>query len=120
MTWPPSRLPLERNELAILDDEEGDRRLAAGVVALLVERDAPDRAGQVGRRDRVAKLAEVDLQRGATLKIDLGKLRDAIAASDLTGAIGRIAFDEKGDNAGGETPVSFFIVKDGQFVPFEG
>ncbi|MDA0365737.1 MAG: branched-chain amino acid ABC transporter substrate-binding protein [Chloroflexi bacterium] len=63
------------------------------------------------------QVAEVD---GATLKIDLGKLRDAIAASDLTGAIGRIAFDEKGDNAGGETPVSFFIVKDGQFVPFEG
>ena len=65
-------------------------------------------------------LKSVAVADGDKLTIDLGKLRDAIAATDITGAIGKISFDAKGDNAGGETPVSFFVVKDGQFVPYGG
>ena len=65
----------------------------------------------------IEAVAEVS---GTSLTIDLAKLRDAIAATDMTGAIGHIQFDAKGDNAGGETPVSFFVVEDGQFVPYEG
>lgn len=68
----------------------------------------------------IEALKQVAVADGDALTIDLGALRDAIAATDITGAIGRIRFDEKGDNAGGETPVSFFVVQDGQFVPFEG
>ncbi|MBM3138663.1 MAG: branched-chain amino acid ABC transporter substrate-binding protein [Chloroflexi bacterium] len=65
----------------------------------------------------IKKVAQKD---GDNLKIDLAKLQDAIAKSETTGAIGKIKFDAKGDNAGGETPVTFFVVKNGKFEAFKG
>jgi branched-chain amino acid transport system substrate-binding protein len=56
---------------------------------------------------------------GDSLKIDLAKLNDAIRATDFDGAIGHIKFDEKGDNAGGETPVTLFVVENGEFVAYK-
>ena len=60
--------------------------------------------------------AEAD---GDTLKIDMKKLNENIRATDFDGAIGHIKFDEKGDNAGGETPVTLFVVQDGEFVAYQ-
>jgi branched-chain amino acid transport system substrate-binding protein len=65
-------------------------------------------------------IKQVAKKNGDTLTIDTGKLRDAIAKTNLNGAIGTIKFDGKGDNVGVETPVSFFVVKDGQFQPADG
>jgi branched-chain amino acid transport system substrate-binding protein len=62
------------------------------------------------------EVAEVD---GDTITIDLGALNEAIRNTEITGAIGPISFDEKGDNAGGATPVTLFVVENGAFVAYE-
>jgi branched-chain amino acid transport system substrate-binding protein len=62
------------------------------------------------------EVAEVD---GDEVTIDLGALNEAIRNLEIDGAIGHIAFDEKGDNAGGETPVTLFVVENGEFVAVE-
>lgn len=59
------------------------------------------------------QVAEAD---GDSLTIDTKALNDAIRDTSITGAIGKISFDEKGDNAGGETPVTLFKVENGEFV----
>lgn len=61
-------------------------------------------------------VAELD---GENLTIDLEALNEAIRNTEIDGAIGKISFDEKGDNSGGETPVSLFVVEGGEFVPVE-
>lgn len=58
------------------------------------------------------RVAEKD---GDKLKIDLKKLNEEIRKVELDGAAGKIKFDDRGDNAGGETPVSLFVVKNGVF-----
>lgn len=64
-------------------------------------------------------LIEVAEKDGDDLVIDLDKLNKAIADTDFTGVIGRIKFDDKGDNAGGETPVTLWIVTNGEFVALD-
>lgn len=64
-------------------------------------------------------IEEVATLDGSNLEIDLEELNQAIRDSSYDGAIGHIEFDEKGDNAGGETPVTLFRVEDGQFVTVE-
>jgi branched-chain amino acid transport system substrate-binding protein len=58
------------------------------------------------------KVAEKD---GDKLKIDLEKLNEEIRKVELDGAAGKIKFDARGDNVGGETPVSLFVVKNGAY-----
>ncbi|MCC7087829.1 MAG: branched-chain amino acid ABC transporter substrate-binding protein [Chloroflexi bacterium] len=58
------------------------------------------------------KVAEKD---GDKLKIDLKKLNEEIRKVELDGAAGKIKFDARGDNVGGETPVSLFVVKNGAY-----
>lgn len=58
------------------------------------------------------KVAEKD---GDKLKIDLKKLNEEIRKVELDGAAGKIKFDARGDNVGGETPVSLFVVKSGAY-----
>ncbi|GMV84884.1 MAG: hypothetical protein AMXMBFR80_07420 [Dehalococcoidia bacterium] len=60
----------------------------------------------------IEKVAEKD---GDKLKIDLEKLNEEIRKVELDGAAGKIKFDARGDNAGGETPVSLFVVKNGAY-----
>ena len=67
----------------------------------------------------IKALMEVAEADGGELKIDLGALNEAIANTKIDGAVGAISFDEKGDNSGGETPVTLFVVKDGEFVAYE-
>jgi branched-chain amino acid transport system substrate-binding protein len=50
-----------------------------------------------------------------SLEIDLAKLNEEIRKTDANGAIGKIKFDSKGDNAGGETPVTLYQVKAGKY-----
>ena len=58
------------------------------------------------------KVAEKD---GDKLKIDLKKLNEEIRKVELDGAAGKVKFDARGDNVGGETPVSLFVVKSGAY-----
>ncbi len=64
----------------------------------------------------IEEVAETD---GDVLVIDLEELNDAIRDSELDGAVGKITFDARGENTGGEVPVSLFVVKDGAIVPYE-
>jgi len=52
---------------------------------------------------------------GDKLKIDLKKVNEEIRKTEIDGAAGKIKFDARGENAGGETPVSLFVVKGGKF-----
>ena len=58
------------------------------------------------------RVAEKD---GDKLKIDLKKLNEEIRKVELDGAAGKIKFDARGDNVGGETPVSLFVIKGGAY-----
>ena len=50
------------------------------------------------------------------LSIDLEALNEEIRGTELDGASGTIRFDERGDNVGGETPVTLFVVEGGVYV----
>lgn len=67
----------------------------------------------------IAALEEVAKLDGSNLEIDLKALNKAIRETSYDGAIGHIQFDEKGDNVGGETPVTLFKVENGEFVPLQ-
>jgi len=67
----------------------------------------------------IAALEEVAKLDGSNLEIDLEALNKAIRETSYDGAIGHIEFDEKGDNVGGETPVTLFKVENGEFVPLQ-
>jgi branched-chain amino acid transport system substrate-binding protein len=67
----------------------------------------------------IKALEEVAVEEGGVLKIDLEALNEAIRATELDGASGRIAFDARGENVGGETPVSLFKVENGAYVAVE-
>jgi len=64
-------------------------------------------------------LEEVAEDDGGVLKIDLEALNDAIRAVEIDGAAGHIAFDARGENVGGETPITLFKVEGGKYVPVE-
>lgn len=64
-------------------------------------------------------IEEVAEEDGDNLVIDLEKLNEAIRDQELDGASGRITFDARGENTGGETPVSLFVVRQGEIVEFE-
>jgi branched-chain amino acid transport system substrate-binding protein len=64
----------------------------------------------------LAAIEEVAEDNGGVLTIDLEALNDAIRASEIDGAAGHIAFDARGENVGGETPVSLFIIENGEYV----
>jgi branched-chain amino acid transport system substrate-binding protein len=66
--------------------------------------------------DAIEEVAEED---GDALVIDLEELNDAIRDMEIDGAVGHVEFDARGENVGGETPVSLFVVKDGAIVPYE-
>lgn len=66
--------------------------------------------------DAIEAVAEED---GDALVIDLEKLNDEIRDADIDGAVGHIEFDARGENVGGETPVSLFVVEGGEIVPYE-
>jgi branched-chain amino acid transport system substrate-binding protein len=66
--------------------------------------------------DAIEEVAEED---GDALVIDLEELNEAIRDLEIDGASGHISFDARGENTGGETPVSLFIVRDGEIVAFE-
>jgi ABC-type branched-subunit amino acid transport system substrate-binding protein len=68
----------------------------------------------------IQALQAVAVADGDSLTIDLEALNDAIRSTELDGAIGRIRLNARGDNEGGETPVSLFRVEDGAFVAIEG
>jgi branched-chain amino acid transport system substrate-binding protein len=63
----------------------------------------------------IMALEKVAQKDGDKLKIDLKKLNEEIRKTELDGAAGKIKFDARGDNAGGETPVSLFAVKNGAY-----
>lgn len=63
----------------------------------------------------IAALEEVAEDNGGVLSIDLKALNDAIRATELAGASGNIKFDARGDNVGGETPVTLFKVTNGAY-----
>lgn len=60
----------------------------------------------------IEKVAE---EKDGKLLIDLKKLNEEIRKTQLDGASGKIKFDARGENVGGETPVSLFVVKNGQY-----
>ncbi len=60
----------------------------------------------------IEKVAE---EKDGKLVIDLKKLNEEIRKTELDGASGKIKFDARGENVGGETPVSLFVVKNGAF-----
>ena len=60
----------------------------------------------------IEKVAKDD---GGKLTIDLKALNEEIRKTELDGASGKIKFDSRGDNAGGEIPVSLFQVKSGKY-----
>ncbi|HEX6030592.1 MAG TPA: branched-chain amino acid ABC transporter substrate-binding protein [Tepidiformaceae bacterium] len=60
----------------------------------------------------IEKVAKDD---GGKLTIDLKALNEEIRKTEIDGASGHIKFDARGDNAGGETPVSLFQVKNGAY-----
>ncbi len=60
-------------------------------------------------------LNKVATDKDGVLTIDLKKLNEEIHKTDMVGAVGKIKFDSKGDNAGGETPVTLFVVKGGKY-----
>ena len=64
-------------------------------------------------------IEEVAEEENGALVIDLEELNDAIRDMEIDGAVGHIEFDARGENVGGETPVSLFVVKDGEIVPWE-
>jgi branched-chain amino acid transport system substrate-binding protein len=66
--------------------------------------------------DAIEEVAEED---GDALVIDLEKLNDAIRDMEIDGAVGHVEFDARGENVGGETPVSLFVVKDGEIITYE-
>jgi branched-chain amino acid transport system substrate-binding protein len=66
--------------------------------------------------DAIEEVAEED---GDALVIDLEELNDAIRDSEIDGAVGHVEFDERGENVGGETPVTLFVVEGGAIVPYE-
>ena len=43
-------------------------------------------------------------------------LNEEIRKTELNGAAGKVKFDARGDNAGGATPVTLFVIKDGKYV----
>jgi branched-chain amino acid transport system substrate-binding protein len=60
-------------------------------------------------------------QSDGAIEVDLEALNTAIRDVSFDGASGPIGFDPSGDRlAGGVTPVTVFVVRDGKFVPFEG
>lgn len=63
----------------------------------------------------IMALEEVAEEDGGVLKIDLEALNDAIRAIELDGAAGTIRFDARGENVGGETPVTLFKVTNGAY-----
>ncbi len=63
----------------------------------------------------LAAIEKVAVEEGGVLKIDLKKLNDEIRATELAGAAGTIKFDARGDNVGGETPVTLFKVANGDY-----
>ncbi|MEX0784537.1 MAG: branched-chain amino acid ABC transporter substrate-binding protein [Dehalococcoidia bacterium] len=67
----------------------------------------------------LAAIEEVAEEDGDALVIDLEKLNDEIRDTEIDGAAGHISFDARGENTGGETPVSLFVVKDGAIVAYE-
>ena len=52
------------------------------------------------------------LENGATTRAEV---RDAVAATDLEGAAGRIRFTANGDRI--DAPVSLWTIRDGRMVP---
>jgi branched-chain amino acid transport system substrate-binding protein len=67
----------------------------------------------------IQAIEEVAEVRDGVLVIDLEALNDAIRATKFEGASGNIAFDARGDNVGGETPISLFKVENGAYVAVE-
>lgn len=63
----------------------------------------------------IKALEKVAKDDGGKLTIDLKALNEEIRKTELDGASGHIKFDARGDNAGGETPVSLFQVKNGAY-----
>ena len=63
----------------------------------------------------IMALEEVAKEDGGVVKIDLKALNDAIRATELDGAAGTIRFDARGENVGGETPVTLFKVTNGAY-----
>jgi len=63
----------------------------------------------------IMALEEVAEEDGGVVKIDLEALNDAIRATELDGAAGTIRFDARGENVGGETPVTLFKVTNGAY-----
>jgi branched-chain amino acid transport system substrate-binding protein len=64
----------------------------------------------------IRALQQVAKVEGGVLKIDLRELNEAIRNTRIDGASGKIAFDARGENVGGETPVSLFKVENGTYV----
>ncbi|MFN0148589.1 MAG: branched-chain amino acid ABC transporter substrate-binding protein [Dehalococcoidia bacterium] len=60
-------------------------------------------------------IIKVGVDDGGALKIDLKKLNEEIRKATLDGASGKISFDARGDNGGGATPVTLFVVKSGKY-----
>lgn len=58
-------------------------------------------------------------EKDGKLVIDLAKLNEEIRKAEIDGASGKIKFDRRGENIGGETPVSLFVVKNGAFEQLE-
>jgi branched-chain amino acid transport system substrate-binding protein len=67
----------------------------------------------------LAAIEEVGVDNNGVLSIDLEALNEAIRSTEIDGASGHIAFDARGDNVGGETPVSLFKVEGGEYVEVE-
>ncbi|HMO53997.1 MAG TPA: branched-chain amino acid ABC transporter substrate-binding protein [Tepidiformaceae bacterium] len=63
----------------------------------------------------IAAIEKVGVEEGGVLKIDLAKLNDEIRKTELAGAAGTIKFDARGENVGGETPVTLFKVTNGAY-----
>lgn len=68
----------------------------------------------------IAALDKVATDNGGKLSVDLEKLNDEIRATEMDGASGKIKFDARGENVGGETPVSLFQVKGGAYEEIKG
>ncbi len=63
----------------------------------------------------IAAIEKVAVEEGGVLKIDLKKLNEEIRKTELAGAAGTIKFDARGENIGGETPVTLFKVTNGAY-----
>jgi branched-chain amino acid transport system substrate-binding protein len=64
-------------------------------------------------------LEQVAKDDGGKLTIDLKALNEAIRKQEIDGAAGHIKFDARGENVGGETPVTLFKIEGGAYKPVE-